>query len=98
VLVVDVDEGINVPDSSRSSSIVAWLEGCSREALPPQLRVLCVCGMTAQHAAAWQVRRRLQQLVGSSGCEVVVGVDLDEVCDPTQQLAGVPVALQQLLA
>jgi hypothetical protein len=75
-----------------------WLEECSQEALPPQLQVLGVSGMTAEQAASWQVRRRLQQLVGSSGCEVVVGVDLDEGADPTQQLAGLPAALQQVLA
>jgi hypothetical protein len=75
-----------------------WLEGCTREALPPSLQVLAGSGMTAAKAAAWQLRRRLQQWVGSSGCQVVVGVNLDEVADPAQQLAGLPLALQQVLA
>jgi hypothetical protein len=60
--------------------------------------VLGVTGMKAGHAAHSKLRRRLQQLVGSSRCEVVVGPDLDEVADPTQQLAGVPETLQQALA
>jgi hypothetical protein len=75
-----------------------WLEGCRWEALPPQLRVLGIGGVTAEQAAGWQLRRCLQQVVGSSGCEVVVGVDLDDVADPIQQMAGLPVALQQALA
>jgi hypothetical protein len=74
-----------------------WREDDTWGALPPALQLLGVSGMSAQQAVDWQLRRRLQQWVGSSGCEVVVGVDLDEVCDPTQQLAGVPEALQQLL-
>jgi hypothetical protein len=79
------------------ASTLPWLEGCTQQALPPRLQVLGVSGMTAQQAADWQLRRRLQQLVGSSGCEVVVGVNLDEAADPTQQLAGLPAALQQAL-
>jgi hypothetical protein len=79
-------------------STLTWLEGCSPAAVPPRLQVLGVSGMTAEQAAGWQLRRRLQQELGSSGCEVVVGVDLDEVGDPTQQLAGLPVELQQALA
>jgi hypothetical protein len=78
--------------------VVEWLEGCSPQALPPRLLLLGVTGMTPEQAAAWQVRRRLQQRLASSGCEVVVGVDLDEVADPVKQLAGLPVALQQALA
>jgi hypothetical protein len=81
-----------------SSMPCPWLEGCTSEGLPPQLRVLGVSGMTAEQAASMQLRRCLYQLVGSSGCEVVVGVSLDEAADPTQQLAGLPVALQQDLA
>jgi hypothetical protein len=62
--------------------------------------MLCLSGITTQEAAAWPSsrRRRLQQLLGSSGGEVVFGVDLNEVADPTKQLAGLPVALQQALA
>jgi hypothetical protein len=73
-------------------SSMSWLG-----ALPPRLQVLGVSGMTAEQAADWQLRRRLQQALGSSGCEVVVGPDLDELADPTQQLAGLPMALQQAL-
>jgi hypothetical protein len=72
--------------------------GCRPTALPPQLQLLGASGLTAEQAAHWELRRRLQQLVGSSGCEVVVGPDLDEVCDPTQPLAGLPLCLQQALA
>jgi hypothetical protein len=75
-----------------------WLDAGSWQGLCRQLQVLGVSGMTAQQAAGWELRRRLQQLVCSSGCEVVVGVSLDEVADPIQQLAGLPVALQQALA
>jgi hypothetical protein len=85
-------------ETAADVSHMPWLEGGSWEALPPQLQVLGVNGMTAQQAAGWQLRRCLQQVVGSSGCEVVVGVSLDEAADPTQQLAGLPVALQQALA
>jgi hypothetical protein len=68
------------------------------EVLPPQVQWLGVGGVTAEQAADLQLRRRLQQALGSSGCEVVVGVDLDEAADPTQQLAGLPEGLQQVLA
>jgi hypothetical protein len=78
-------------------SSLPWLEECSPEVFPPRLQVLGVSGVTAEQAVSWQVRSRLQQLVGS-GCEVVVGSDLDEVCDPAMQLAGLPVGLQQVLA
>jgi hypothetical protein len=74
-----------------------WLEGCSPAVLPPCLQVLGICGMIMTPAEACQVRR-LQQCLASSGCEVVVGPDLDEVADPMKQLAGLPVALQQALA
>jgi hypothetical protein len=77
--------------------VVEGLEGCSPQDLPPRLLLLGFSSMTVEQAAAWQVRRRLQHLT-SSGFEVVLGVDLDEVCDPVKQLAGVPVGLQQALA
>jgi hypothetical protein len=87
---------------------IPWLEewtfGATIDALGypamllPQLQVLVVSGITAEQAATWQVRRRLRQLVGSSGCEVVVGPDLDEVAHPNFQMAGLPLALQQALA
>jgi hypothetical protein len=84
---------------SRSAAISnPWLKGFIQQALPQSLRVLGLSGMTAAQAATWQLRRHMQQRLGSSGCEVVVGVDLDEVCDPVQQLAGVPVAPHQVLS
>jgi hypothetical protein len=64
-----------------------WLEGCSREDLPLQLQLLGVCNGPPG----------LRQRLASSGLEVVVGVDLDEVCDPVKQLAGLPEVLQQAL-
>jgi hypothetical protein len=73
-------------------SSMSWLE-----ALPTRVRVLCVSGVSAG-AQAVQLRGRLQRALASRGCEVVVGVDLDEVAGPTQQLAGLPEALQQALA
>jgi hypothetical protein len=78
--------------------VVEGLEGCSPQALRPRLLLLGFTSMSAEQAAALQVRRRLRQALSSSGCEVVVGVDLDEVADPVKQLAGLPVALQQALA
>jgi hypothetical protein len=70
------------------------LDGGSLRAAPPQLQLLLVTGMCTEQAASLQVRRRLQQqLVRCRGCEVVV-----VACDPTQQLAGLPEALQQALA
>jgi hypothetical protein len=68
-----------------------WVEGDNLRAVAPQLRLLMVTGMPPDPAAPLQLRRRLQQLVGS-GCEVVVGM-----FDPTQQLAALPEALQQAL-
>jgi hypothetical protein len=75
-----------------------WVAGCSPAALPLRLRVLGWSGMTAAQAAVWGLRGRLQQRVGSTGCEVVVGVDLDRLADPAQRLAGLPLELQQALA
>jgi hypothetical protein len=77
--------------------VVEGLVGCSPEALPPRLLLLGFTHMSAEEGAAVGVRR-LQQRLASSGCEVVVGVDLDEVGHPMKQLAGLPVALQQALA
>jgi hypothetical protein len=76
--------------------VVEGLEGCSPQALPPRLLLLGLTDMSEEQAAALQVRRRLRQAL--SGCEVVVGVDLDEVGAPIKQLAGLPEALQQALA
>jgi hypothetical protein len=74
-------------------SSMSWVQG-----LPSRLQVLGVSQVSAKEAAALQLRTRLQRALASRGCEVVVGVDLDEAADPTQQLAGLPVALQQALA
>jgi hypothetical protein len=78
--------------------VVEWLEGCSPQALPPRLLLLGVYGMLGRDGMSWQLWHRLQQRLGSSGCEVVLGMDLDEVADPTQRLAGLPEALQHALA
>jgi hypothetical protein len=98
--VLAVDCRAAAPAKPGGTSDTEWLEGCSPAALPPQLQVLGVSGLDSEQSAGWRVRRRLQQLLGSRGCELVlaVGVDLGEVADPAQQLAGVPVALQQVLA
>jgi hypothetical protein len=100
VLVVSSEEPVfgEPPPRQLLPQLVAWFEGCSPEALPPGLLLLGFSGMRPEQAAAWQVRRRLGQALGSRGCEVVFGVDLDEVANPMQQLAGVPEALQQALA
>jgi hypothetical protein len=66
--------------------------------LPPKLLVVGWAGVLAESGAAQPLRGFLKQRLGSSGCEVVIGVDLDEVCDPVKQLAGVPEALQQAMA
>jgi hypothetical protein len=75
----------------------SWVLDASPPGLPAQLQVLCLSGESAERAADLQLRRRLQQLVGSGGCEVVVGPDLDLLADPAQQLAGLPEGLQQVL-
>jgi hypothetical protein len=83
----------------------AWghlrVEELSPHSLPPQLQLLAISRDAAEAVTGVQgrnaQRRRLQQQLGTSECEVVVGVDLQQVVDPTQQLAGLPVALQQAL-
>jgi hypothetical protein len=80
-----------------TSSIQHLVEGWSQRGLPPRLQLLSIRGVSAEQAATEQIRR-LRQLLRGSGCELVVGVDLDEVCDPAQQLAGLPLGLQQVLA
>jgi hypothetical protein len=77
--------------------VLQLLEGCTREALPPQLQLLGFTGISAQQAEAAGLRRRLQQVVGGTGCEVVAGPNLEVIWDPAQQLAGLPEALQQAL-
>jgi hypothetical protein len=85
-----------------SYHVTTWstrlLEVCSQEALLPRLQVLGVSGMTADQAASLQLHRRLQGMLCSRGCEVVVGMNLDDAADPTQQLAGLPESLQQALS
>jgi hypothetical protein len=80
-----------------AKGVASWLDDSTLNMLPPQLQLLGWGGVSAEQAKSWQLRRRLRQLLGNSGCEVVVGVDLDEVPDPALQVAGVPEALQQLL-
>jgi hypothetical protein len=79
--------------------LVEWLGTCDQQQLPPRLLVLGINIIKAEQAASWKVRRRLQRHLSSSGCEVVVGVDLDYVTDPAlhMQLTGLPVGLQQAL-
>jgi hypothetical protein len=67
-------------------------------ATPPRLQLMCLHSLAEPHEVCLQVRRRMQQALGSSGCEVVVGLNLDVVADSALQLAGLPVALQQALA
>jgi hypothetical protein len=94
VLVLGSGEGVTQQMLSR---VVQWLGECAPQQLPPRLLLLGLAGTAALQAVPWDVRRRLQQRLGSSGCEVVVGVSLNEVCDPVKQLAGLPVRLQQAL-
>jgi hypothetical protein len=96
-LQVLVLSGVEVSPAGVTQQVVQWLEKCDLQQLPPRLLLLGLTGITAEQAAAWQVRRRLQQRLSSGGCEVVFGVDLDEVCDPVKQLAGLPAELQQAL-
>lgn len=84
-------------EGAAPTSSMPWVEGCSQEAVPPSLRLFCLKSLAAWEAHRWEVRRRLRQALGSSCCEVVVGSDLDELADPTQQLAGVPQGLHQLM-
>jgi hypothetical protein len=77
--------------------VVQWLRGCSPQDMPPHLLLLGY-SVTPGQALRWKLRGRVLPLVGSSGYEVVAGVDLDEVSDAMQQLAGWPTALQRALA
>jgi hypothetical protein len=86
-------------------SCVTWLERCGPQTLPPRLQVVSLHSMlgsrgefTLDKREPRQLRSRVRQTLHGRGCEVVVGVDLNEVGDPVQQLAGLPVALQQALA
>jgi len=80
------------------AQVVQWLGECDLQQLPPHLVLLGLTGVAALQAVPWEVRGRLQRRLSSRGCELVVGPDVDEVCDPVQQLAGLPAALQQALA
>jgi hypothetical protein len=85
------------PTASILERIVQQLEGSSPLVLPPRLLLLGLTGIYMHHAGSHRLCRRMRCLLNSSGCEVVVGVDLDEVADPMKQLAGLPVALQRAL-
>jgi hypothetical protein len=76
---------------------VLWMVQPSPLVLPPQLLLMGVA-ITGDRNVVRRLRSSLLLRVAGSGCQVVVGADLDEVCDPTQQLAGVPLALQAVLA
>jgi hypothetical protein len=76
------------PKHSNPNTPNPWLVSRSPLLLPP--RVLVVgCGVMVIDHVMW--------LLAGSGCEVVDGGDLQAVCDPTQQLAGLPEELQQEL-
>jgi hypothetical protein len=83
-------------EASCDAILMQLLDWCSSQALPPQLRMLWVSGIKAKQAASWRLRHCLLGRLNSSGCELVVGPDLNEVAGPAQQLAGLPAALQQL--
>jgi hypothetical protein len=77
---------------------VLWLMEPSPLLLPPQLLVMGVATIAGGSGTVLrQLRSHLRRRLAGCECEVVVGVDMDEVCDPTQQLAGLPVALRQAL-
>jgi hypothetical protein len=63
VLMLHVTVSTTSTTTTSSSDSMPWLEGCTREVLPPSLQLLGVSGMSAQQAAAWHLRRRLQQRV-----------------------------------
>jgi hypothetical protein len=71
-----------------------WLGACNPRSLPPRLLLLGVSCWYSEEEVGVRVRRLLR----GTECEVVVGADLDEVADPTKQLAGMPEWLQQALA
>jgi hypothetical protein len=77
--------------------VMRWLEGCGGAVLLPGL-LLGLSDVEPRLAASLNLRRRLQQVLGSSKCEAVVAADLEGVFDPIQQLAGVPAELQEALA
>jgi hypothetical protein len=85
-------------DTNVMGELAFFLELGIHVVLPPRLRLLGFTGITVADAALLGLPGRLQLLMGSSGCEVVAGPNLEQVCDPTQQLAGLPEALQQALA
>jgi hypothetical protein len=98
VLVLDGYDATAHWGTDQHTDAMPWLEEGSLQAAPSSLRVVRWSGVPADMVAAWQLRRRLRQMLGSSGCEVVVGVDLNRAADPTQQLAGLPEGLQRVLA
>jgi hypothetical protein len=85
---------VHRPGFDRDNSQLPWLEGCPWDVLSPRLQVLCFSGMPAQDAAHWQLRRRLRGLLGSSGCEVVVGLESADHL----WLDGMPHGVRHMLA
>jgi hypothetical protein len=78
----------------------AWLsslDGGGLQLVPPRLQVVGVTMWGVWMKARQRLRCRLQQLLSSGGCEVVAGVSLDQLADPTQRLAGLPEGLRQVL-
>jgi hypothetical protein len=87
------------PERDVLGEVVSWLERWYMAVLPAGLRLLGFDTQgTVADAVAMGLPGRLQRLLGSSGCEVVAGHCVEQLMDPTQQLAGLPEALQQALA
>jgi hypothetical protein len=87
----------NTREVSLVPQVVQWLEVSGAQVLPPRLLLLGLCSDTAEDASFRQLQRRLQRVLGTSGCEVVVGTDLEQLCHPFLRLAGLPAWLQQEL-
>jgi len=105
VLVVRFAKATGARRAHAPTCVDHLVEEWGRHGLPPRLQMLSVSGMPAGQPgqAAFGHWSRMRQVVKGSGCELVWGVSLDELTHgdrPNQQvaLAGLPVALQQLLA
>jgi hypothetical protein len=79
---------------TRYQDLLQCLEGYTAQMLPPTLRVLSIPG----DDLGAEPQRHLGQLMRSHGGELVVGMDMEWVFHPAQQMAGVPLWLQQALA
>jgi hypothetical protein len=84
-------------DQNGMERVVQWLEACSAQDLPPRLLLLGFTGIHMHHVASHRLYQRVGRLLGSRGCEVVGGPNLELLGDPGQQMAGLPLELQQAL-